>query len=232
MSIRRQVDWTGQKITGYVDVGTNIEGDVLPEAKQALVFIVVGLNGAWKVPVGYFLIDSLSATEKAGLVLKCLEFVHESGVLVTSLTFDGAAANMSMAEKLGANFTNPSELQTSFKHPITKEDVYIFLDPCHMIKLVRNCVASEEGLKDAHGRDIKWSYIEKLVEKQNLEGLHAATKIRMRHLQWDREKMKVNLAAQTISRSVCDAITYLKEDLKCPEIENSEAKSDFFAEIQ
>ncbi|XP_044749766.1 uncharacterized protein LOC123310364 [Coccinella septempunctata] len=35
MSIRRQVEWTGSKFTGYVDVGTNLDSDILPEAREA-----------------------------------------------------------------------------------------------------------------------------------------------------------------------------------------------------
>ncbi|KAJ8980484.1 hypothetical protein NQ317_013237 [Molorchus minor] len=127
MSIRRQVEWTGQKFTGYVDIGTAIDEDTLPEAREALVFMLVALNSSWKLPVGYLLLNGLSASTKAGLVNKCLEFIHESGVTITSLTFDGAPVNITMAEKLGADFTDPLNLKTSFKHPITNSDIYIYI---------------------------------------------------------------------------------------------------------
>lgn len=227
MSIRRQIEWTGSKFTGYVDVGTNLQGDVLPEAKEVLVFMIVCLNGSWKVPVGYFLLDGLSANEKANLVNRCLSFVHDTGVEVTSLTFDGAPANLSMANKLGADFSNPLNLKTSFKHPQTNSEVYIYLDACHMVKLVRNCFASQDGLRDSEKRDIKWAYISELVKIQQTEGLHAATKVRLRHLQWEREKMKVRLATQTISKSVSDAITFLREDLNHPNFINSRGTTEF-----
>ena len=68
MAIRKQTEWTGQKFTGYVDVGTNIASDSLPEAKEALVYMLVALNAHWKLPFAYFLINSLTATEKAHLV--------------------------------------------------------------------------------------------------------------------------------------------------------------------
>lgn len=227
MSIRRQIEWTGTKFTGYVDIGTNLDGDSLPEAREVLVFMVVCLNGSWKVPVGYFLLDGLSATEKSELVKRCLEFIYESGVIITSLTFDGAPVNLTMAEKLGADFTNPAQLKTWFKHPKTNADIFIFLDPSHMIKLVRNCFASQNDLKDCQKRQINWQFIKNLVETQCNEGLHAATKIRMRHLHWEREKMKVRLATQTISKSVSDAISFLREDLKIPAFQDSEGTTDF-----
>lgn len=227
MSIRRQVEWTGSKFTGYVDVGTNLDSDILPEAREALVFMLVCLNGSWKVPVGYFLVNGLVATEKAELVKKCLGFLYESGIRVISLTFDGAPSNFSMAEKLGADFSDPSNLRTKFECPISKQEIYINPDACHMIKLVRNCFASQSGLRNNENMEVKWSYVSTLVDKQDIEGLHAATKLRHRHLQWMREKMKVRLATQTLSKSVSDALDFLRDDLKCPEFQGSEATSEF-----
>ncbi|ERL88882.1 hypothetical protein D910_06264 [Dendroctonus ponderosae] len=40
MSIRKQVEWTGTKFTGYVDIGANIDSDMLPEAREAIVFML------------------------------------------------------------------------------------------------------------------------------------------------------------------------------------------------
>ena len=73
MAIRKHVDWDGEQFRGYVDIGTGCVDDSLPEAKDALVFMVVCINGSWKVPCGYFLIDCLSSAEKANLVTSSLE---------------------------------------------------------------------------------------------------------------------------------------------------------------
>lgn len=113
--------------------------------------MLVCINGAFKVPVGYFLIDGMTGSEKADLVLKCLDFVHTSGVIVSSFTFDGAPANLTMAKKLGADFQNLNSLKTYFLHPVTKDKVFIFLDACHMMKLIRNCFGSQKYLHDAEG---------------------------------------------------------------------------------
>jgi len=50
---------------GFVDLGTgiNIDTDELPHVTYALVFLAVGLNGHWKMPIGYFLINSLNGSE-------------------------------------------------------------------------------------------------------------------------------------------------------------------------
>ena len=116
MAIRKHVDWDGQKFRGYVDIGTGVVDDSLPEAKDALVFMVVCVNGSWKVPCGYFLIDGLSSAEKANLVTGCLEKLYDVGVKVVSFTCDGPASHFAMLRILGANL-DVGSLDPSFQHP-------------------------------------------------------------------------------------------------------------------
>ncbi|KAH1006923.1 hypothetical protein HUJ05_007610 [Dendroctonus ponderosae] len=57
-----------------VDLEVPKESDILLKAINVLVFMVVGYNCRWKVPVAYFLINSLSGEEKAKLDTKhCLD---------------------------------------------------------------------------------------------------------------------------------------------------------------
>ncbi|KFM71923.1 THAP domain-containing protein 9, partial [Stegodyphus mimosarum] len=90
------------------------------------------------------------------------------------------------------------------------------MDPCHMLKLVRNCLASKGSIVDCDSGFILWEHITNLEKFQKEQGLHAATKLRARHIEWYREKMKVKLAAQVLSNSVADALLYLENDLKHP----------------
>ena len=62
VAIRQHVEWDGQKFQGYIDMGTGLDDDGMPIAKEALTFMVVGVNDSFKVPVGYFLIDGLGGT--------------------------------------------------------------------------------------------------------------------------------------------------------------------------
>jgi hypothetical protein len=62
---------------------------------------------------------------------------------------------------------------------------------------------------------------------QEEEGLHAANKLRKAHLDWGRQKMKVSLATQTLSRSVADAIKFCRERLLLPQFQGSEATEEF-----
>nr|CAH7742429.1 unnamed protein product [Callosobruchus chinensis] len=222
MSIRKQVAWDGKKFHGYVDLGTNIDSDLLPEAKEVLCFMLVCVNGSWKIPLGYFFLDGLSASEKAALLTSCLNFLNESGVVVTSITFDGTPTNFSMASSMGAKFSDRSTIEPFFYHPITAAKVFIFPDACHIIKLVINCFGSLKNLEDPDGKQISWSYIDKLVDMQYAEQLHLATKLKMM-----KEKMKVRLATQTLSKSVSDALNYLCTDLKHHAFRDAEPTANF-----
>lgn len=49
MAIKRRIEWDGRKFHGYVDFGGGLDTDEVPEAKEALVFLVTGINANWKV---------------------------------------------------------------------------------------------------------------------------------------------------------------------------------------
>lgn len=134
IAIRESIDYDGKRYYGHVDLGINgeIDCDDPPRARNALVFMLVAINGHWKVPVGYFLIKSLNSQERSSLLLKCLELIHESGIVVRSLTFDGASVNISMCVSLGANFEIGKNFKPYFIDPVTQNKIYCFFDPCHV----------------------------------------------------------------------------------------------------
>lgn len=66
--------------------GTDIKYDGMPLATQAWFFMLVCINGSWKLPIGYFLIKSMNAIQKANLIEHCLRYVHESDAIIVSLT--------------------------------------------------------------------------------------------------------------------------------------------------
>lgn len=229
MSIKKHVQLVGNKVVGYVDLGTGLTDDSLPEATNACVFMLVALNMRLKVPLGYFLIESLSGPERADLVKECISRVSSAGVEVVSLTFDGAASNFTMAKSLGADLSyHSSTFSTSFKHPTEpSKEVFVVLDACHMIKLIRNCLGSVSHLTDLEGSPIKWSYIEALEALQREEGLHLGNKLTKVHLAWEKQKMKVRLAVQTLSSSVADALDFCEFTLKLPQFQGAHATAKF-----
>lgn len=192
--------------------------------------MLVAINSCWKVPVGYFLINGILSQEKSNLVNICLSNVHEVGVTVKTLTFDGTSANFSMARCLGANLSFPN-LVTFFPHPETKEKVHILLDAAHMIKLCRNTLSDLKVLYDKNDNAIQWKYFEQLVNYQNDIGLHARTKISQIHINIHKEKMKIRLAAQTFSMSVANALTFFSTSLNLKQFKQSESTIEFCKNI-
>lgn len=51
---------------------------------------------------------------------------------------------------------------------------------------------------DSEGRRIKWEHIRLLHKIQKTEGLNFANKIGIRHVDFQKQKMKVRLAAQVL----------------------------------
>ena len=50
MSIKKHTEWDGYNLVGYVDIGNGVIDDSSPPATEALVCMVVCVNGSWKVP--------------------------------------------------------------------------------------------------------------------------------------------------------------------------------------
>lgn len=227
MAIRKHIDLDGDDCIGYVNYGNNIPNEKL--AKEALVFLLTCVNGSWKIPLGYFLINGISAEEKASIVKKCIELVHdECGVEIISVTFDGCPTNFSMSKILGC------KLQEDQIHPsftVGNKKIVIFPDPSHMLKLIRNTLGEKGPIIDAQGRTISWEYVKLLVELQEKEGLHLGNKINKAHINFKKQIMKVKLAAQLFSESVADAIEFCSDELKVDCFKHSAATVDFIRKL-
>lgn len=228
MAIRKLKEFDGNKVEGFVDFGAGIDvpGDTTALCTQALVFLLVAVNGRWKIPVGYFLVDGVTGDQRANLVRMCLSNCHEVGVEVVSMTFDGCPANMAMARELGCSF-DLGQLKTYFPHPETEQSIYVFLDPCHMVKLVRNTLESKKVFQDNNGGLIKWQYFVELNTLQENENFHLANKLTTRHLHFKNQVMKVKLAVQLFSASVAKAIEFCDKRLHLLNFANSAATVNF-----
>lgn len=142
MSIMKHIEWDGKKMTGFVDIGTNITNEDIPMATEVLVLMVVCIHEHWKAPVAYFLTHGMTGSERATLVRQCILKLADVGVRVVSLTCDGPSSHFSMLRDLGADL-QPTNLNPSFPDPSNKQQkVHVILDICHMLKLVRNTLGS------------------------------------------------------------------------------------------
>lgn len=130
IAIRQQVTYDGQRYYGLIDFGVDhndaFHVDHSLKATNALVFMLVAINGHWKIPVGYFLLNSLNGAERASLLEKCLELIEMTGVEVHFVTFDGASVNINMCKYLGANFELGTAFKPYFINPVTKKKNLLF----------------------------------------------------------------------------------------------------------
>jgi len=228
MSLRKQIEYDSKtsSFNGYVDIGEGVTEEDPKPATEALVIMVVGINWHFKIPIGYFFIAGLSGSERANLVNISLQKIFETGAITVCLTTDGPSAHLSMMRELGA-ILNPENMKPFFPHPSDPSlRVNVLLDLAHMLKLVRNSLATEKIILSPNGL-VKWEFIVKLHNFQEEEGLWAGNKLKKRHIKWEQNKMNVSLAAQTLSTSIADSLDFLREDLKMTDFLQSEATSEF-----
>lgn len=224
MSIRRHIEWDGQKLHEYVDKGTDIDSDHLVEAKEALVFLVTAINANLKVPAAYFLVDGVTGLQRDELVKQCLKKIHEAGIKIVRLTFDGCTANISMASHLGCYFQTG---RIKFEHPVTRDPVVTILDPCHMLKLLRNAFESYKILIAEDRNKILWQHLVDLNELQYKECFHLSNNLKDRHIYFQNERMKVKLAMQLFRQSVPEALNFCRNELKLKYFESNQPTENF-----
>ena len=198
---------------GGIDYGDKFnleEADTRP-ANSALVCLLVGYKGNWKLPIAYFFTRGLKSGVQSGIIRECISSCHKIGVKIFNVTMDGTKHNVSAVEKLGTKIfvKELEDMKSSFPHPCddVNYEVSVYLDPIHMVKLIRNTVCDYKVLIWPNRGNVKWEYIEKLHSLQDEHGLRAANKLSNQHINYKKKIMKVSLAVQTIaSRSVAVAL--------------------------
>ena len=236
MALHKGTFWD-QKTKQYV--GTVNYGTAIPEppedlATEALVFMISSLTGHFKHPIAYVLQDKCAAAVQAQLIKDCISLLHEAGINVLAVVFDGCYTNQSTAKLLGCKM-KIADIQPWFPHPqMRTEKVHVIFDICHMIKLMHNILGDYKVISSEQNgqmHQIKWDYIERLNSIQEDLGFVFANKLKKKHILWAKHKMNVRLAAQTLSSSVASAIDFLHEEVNLGEFVGSEATSDFIKRI-
>lgn len=118
----------------------------------------------FKLPVGYFLINSLKGNQLAYLTEVAITLVTKCKVIVASITHDGLKSQMLMDELLGCDFRNVKDLVTSLK--VDGHTVFVFPDMCHLLKLTRNFAFNEYEFLDGKKRKVCWKYFANLQTLQ------------------------------------------------------------------
>ena len=135
-------------------------------------------------------INGLSGEERANLVKVCMEHLSDVGVKVITLTCDGPSCHFSMLSTLGASL-HPSKMIPYFPHSQNKaEKIWVLLDVCRMLKLVRNTLAEKEIILDEKNGKILLKYLVELEKQQAAVGLRLDNKLKQAHIKWTQQKMK------------------------------------------
>lgn len=198
MAIRKHIQWSEmeKKFLGRISYGSRSNQETFDVAKNAVVFMINGVNDEFNIPVAFHFIRELNATERACLLQEVMAKITALNIRVISVTFDGLPANISMCKQLGARF-GKKEFHPYFFCPNKTDKVHIILDPSHMVKLARNAIGSYKVLYDDNDEKIEWKYFTELERYRNEKGYVLAHKLTKKHIQWYRAPMKVRLATET-----------------------------------
>ena len=107
-------------------------GDSSREAKEVLVLMAVGMREHWKVPISFHLTRGANADQQKVLIMAAIEELQEQNVEVKVVTFDGAATNVSTAQKLGCSYE-----KDIYYFQYRDREIYVKLDAFHMLKVLR-----------------------------------------------------------------------------------------------
>lgn len=145
--------------------------------------------------------------EKAALIQQVILWLGKTGAKVVGLVYDGLVTNIAAANALGACFRKN---RPYFNNPHSDDIVYLFPDACHSLKSARNQLAGKGTLYDVNNNKIEWKFITELENFQRENNVNLGNKITKVHVQWEKKKMSVRIAAESLSNSVADAIEFLR----------------------
>lgn len=231
MYIREHLQWMrDKKFSGFITFGKIAENcERLPLATQVLVFLLSGINISFHIPIAYFFIGNLEAIDKVVLITSVIKMLNTAGVKLLTITCDGHPTNIAAYEMLGGSY-DLNDLRPYFSNPENGSQIYTFLDPPHMLKLIRNSLTNRKVFYDRIGRPIEWMHFVNMVNL-NDEAALLSHKMTKAHINYEhKNKMNVLLAVQTLSQSTGESFKYLM-DRRYPEFENVSGTAEFCIRI-
>ncbi|XP_061724354.1 uncharacterized protein LOC133530458 [Cydia pomonella] len=187
-----------------VDYGGGCNYVYTDKAVITFVFVLVSLDEAWKIPIGYIFAKRIPPETQAEFIRVCLTQCHEAGVDVVAVTLD----SLTPAEFLGCSFQDVNNLKTVFKHPICDSEVAVWIDPCLAIRSARLTLKVKGVLHDDAGNKVRWNLI------RVLRGLYSAETVdfeRPKLLQLRNHIAKVGLTTEIFSDSLAPALQLCEE---------------------
>ncbi|KAE8746925.1 hypothetical protein FOCC_FOCC006345 [Frankliniella occidentalis] len=228
------------EVRGHIDYGTTGDLEVqnysenLPLAQSALFLMLVPLNPGrkWRIPLAYFLIDTLSPEERGNVILECLWRVYNMGSVAVALLLDASVNSRRTIESLGISFEDLPYPSTSFPHPADGlMDVFVIFDSLHILDLLRHTWASVVLMVDEKGGAISWKYFTELVKVQETQAGSSEQADQIATWYWDKSLMRKKLVSQVFTNDVANAIECCSTSLMLPQFSGCESTVCFIRTI-
>lgn len=185
-------------------------------AKKVLVFMLSGCTNTLRCVPAVYTTDNLSASQLYVRAWDVIYAVEETGAKVLVVICDGASVNrkfMRMHFNMGdKDFTYMTVNSASGE----ERPMFFMLDPPHLIKTFRNCLANSYSHRNSralwnNNQDLSWKAIEALF-KLCQQDKFKSTKLTKAHVYLTSFScMKVFLATQIFSYSVGEALEKYKD---------------------
>jgi len=144
-----------------------------------------------------------------------LKAAHDAGFSVKACVSDMGPGNQSMWKEAGIR-SKRKNLCNFVSHPFNSSNKLYFMgDTPHLLKNIRNCILNQsiilpQSFCSEHflpSPNVSMSYISQLVDVQSGRSLKLAPNLTSAHVNPGQfQKMRVSLAAQTLSRSTASSI--------------------------
>lgn len=113
--------------------------------------------------LGYWFVNKIKASVQSQLISIALTECKKFGLLVMSITCDGAHVNSSTMQILGCDLNQKYDnINCSFKITPTGSTIHYTPDACHNVKLARNALGDLKVFRDECDCLIEWKFIEEL----------------------------------------------------------------------
>jgi hypothetical protein len=159
-----------------------------------------GLFSNWKQPI-YLDFDKKMTPD---ILLTIIEKLFEISFNVVAIVSDCGSTNVGLWKNLGITTSN-----TSFKHPISNNNIFVFADVPHLLKLIRNWLL-DTGFLLEDGSLINKNPLEELLKLTDTE-VNVCYKLSKKHIECSGpQRQNVRLAVELLSETTAKAIGHYK----------------------
>lgn len=142
------LDTKNMELSGLVDFGDGSAVDISDKANHGLVIMLQSLMGNFNQPIAVFACKGpAGGVLLAKLIIQAIIFLEKANAKIHGVVSDGATTNRKFWTELGVS-GKLDNVKNSFPNPADENrEVFVFSDPPHLIKCVRNRLYNKKELK-------------------------------------------------------------------------------------